>query len=96
MRNELIGNVRNMITGFLKNNCMEPSTGRCDNIGEGPARRDRETVLMMHEIAVGCTNVTKPVKFGLQNLTIGRTRARGLRKTSTCSRIFTHRILGSR
>ena len=25
MRNELIGNMRNMITGFLKNNRMEPS-----------------------------------------------------------------------
>ena len=53
-----------MITGFLKNNRMEPSTGR-RNVGGVPARRawiplkERETVLMMHEIAVGCINVTK-------------------------------------
>ena len=36
MRNELIGDVRNMITGFLKNNRMEPSTGRRNNIGGVP------------------------------------------------------------
>ena len=75
MRNELIGEVRDMITGFLKNNRMELPTGRRNNIV--PARRswiplkNRETVLMMHEIAVGCINVTEPVRFGL------RTRARG-------------------
>ena len=71
MRKKLIGDVRNMITGFLKNNRMEPSTGRRNIIGGVPARRpwiplkDRETVLMMYEIAVGCINVTKPVRFGL-------------------------------
>ena len=33
VRNELIGDVRNMITGFLKKNRMEPSTGRRNDIG---------------------------------------------------------------
>ena len=69
--NELIGDVRNMITGFLKNNRMELSTGRRDNIGGFPAGpswiplKNRERVLMMHEIAVNCINVTEPVRFGL-------------------------------
>ena len=60
-----------MITGFLKNNRMEPSRGRRNDIGGVLARwawvplKNRETVLMMHEIAVGCINVTKPVRFGL-------------------------------
>ena len=39
MRNELIGDVRDMITGFLKNNRMEPSTGSRDNVGGVPAGR---------------------------------------------------------
>ena len=39
MRNELIGDVRNMITGFLKNNRMKPSTSRRDDIGGVLARR---------------------------------------------------------
>ena len=61
VRNELIGDVRNMITGFLKNNRMELSTGSRDYIGGVPAGRswiplkNRETVLMMHEIAVNST-----------------------------------------
>ena len=46
---------------------MEPSTGRHNDIGGVPSGRtwiplkDRETVLMMHEIAVDCINVTEPV-----------------------------------
>ena len=68
---ELIGDVRNMITGFLKNNRMEVSTGSGDNVGGVPAGRawiplkKRKTELMMLEIAVNCVNVTKPVKFDL-------------------------------
>ena len=55
---ELIGDVRNVVTGFLKNNCMELSTGSGDNVDGVPARqswiplKNRETVLMMHEITV--------------------------------------------
>ena len=50
---------------------MELSTGSRDNVGGVPARRapiplkDRETVLLMHEIAVSCINVTMPFRFGL-------------------------------
>ena len=39
VRHELIGDVRNMITGFLKNNRMELSTGSGDNVGRISARR---------------------------------------------------------
>ena len=31
--NELFGDVRNMVTGFLKINRMEPSTSRRNNVG---------------------------------------------------------------
>ena len=60
-----------MITGFLKNNRMKLTTGSRDNVSRVPARRpwiplkDKETALAMHGIAVGCVNVTKPVRFGL-------------------------------
>ena len=62
-----------MITGFLKNNRVELYTGSRINIGGVPVGRswiplkNRETVLMMHEIAVNCINVTEPIGFGLTN-----------------------------
>ena len=95
MRNELIGDVRYMITGFLKNNRMEFSTGRRNDIGGVSARRawippkNSETALMMHKIAVRCVNVTKPVRFGLPKFDHKKI-------TSSCSRICTNRIVGSR
>ena len=57
VRPELIRDVRNMMTGFLKNNRMKLTTGSGDNVGRISARRawiplkNRETVLMMHETA---------------------------------------------
>ena len=96
MRNKLIGDVRDMITGFLKNNRMEPSTCRRNNIGGFPARRswiplkNRETLLMMHEIAVGCSNVTEPVRFGLTKFDHRKNQGSWVRKrTSSCTRICT-------
>ena len=38
VRNELIGDVRDMIAGFLKDNRVKPSASRCDDIGGVPAR----------------------------------------------------------
>ena len=103
MRNKLIGDVRDMATGFLKNNRMEPSTGRRNNIGGAPARRswipqkNRETVLMMPEIAVDCVNVTKPVRLGLTKFDHRKNQGSWFRKrTSSCTRICTNRIVGSR
>ena len=55
-----------MIAGFIKNNRMELTTGSGDNVGRISARRawiplkKGKTELMMHGIAVGCVNVTKP------------------------------------
>ena len=90
-----------MITGFLKNKRMEPSTGR-HNIGGVPARRswiplkDRETVLMMHEITVSCINATNPVRFGLPKFDLGKKQGSWFgKKTSSWSRICTNRIVGS-
>ena len=68
-RIELIGDVRNMITGFLNNNRMELSTSRRDDVSRVPARqvwiplKERKTILMMYEIAVGSINVTLPIRF---------------------------------
>ena len=82
VRNELTGNVGDVFTGFLKNNRMKPSTDRRNGV---PARRpwiplkDRETVLMMHEIAVGCVNVTKPLSFGLPKFDYGENQCGELR-----------------
>ena len=62
---------------------MKPSTSRCEDVGGVSARwagvplKNRYTVLMMHEIAVGCV---KPVRFGMAKSDHRRTRARGLRK----------------
>ena len=59
-----------MITGFLKNNRMELSTGRRDNIGGIPAGRswiplqNGEATLMMHEVAVCIVNVAKSSRSG--------------------------------
>ena len=56
--NELFRDVRNVITGFLKNNCMKLTTGSRDNVRRISARRawipleERKTTLMMHEITV--------------------------------------------
>ena len=78
-----------MITGFLKNNRMKLSTGSGDNVGRISARRawiplkKGKAELMMHEIAVDCVNVTEPVRTWIaQDLTMGRTNARGLGKGS--------------
>ena len=96
--NELIRDVRNMITGFLKKNSMELSTGR----RRVPAGRswiplkNRETVLMVHEIAVNRVNVTEPVRFGLTKIDHRKNKGSRFRKrTSSCMRICTDRIVSS-
>ena len=68
---ELLRDVRNVITGFLKNNCMKLATGSGDNVSRISARqawiplKEGKTKLMMHEITVGCNNVTNSVRFRL-------------------------------
>ena len=86
VRHELIGDVRNMINGFLKNNRMELSTGSGDNVGRISARqawiplKEGKTKLMMHEITVSCIKTTGPSGLDWPLWTKGRTRARGLGK----------------
>ena len=68
---ELLRDVRKVITGFLKNNCMKLTTGSGDNVSRISARqawiplKEGKTKLMMHEITVGCINITVPLRFGL-------------------------------
>ena len=60
---ELLRDVRDVITGFLKNNCMKLTTGSGDNVSRISARwawiplKEGKTKLMMHEITVGCINI---------------------------------------
>ena len=71
VRPELIEDVRNMITGFLKNNRMKLTTGSGDNVGRISARQawiplnKGKAELMVHEIAVNCVSATKSVGLGL-------------------------------
>ena len=57
---------------------MKLSTGSGDNVGRFSARRDwiplkkGKAELMMHEIAVNCVNVTKPVRLGLPKFDHGK------------------------
>ena len=74
VRPELIRDVRNMITGFLKNNRMKLSTSSRDNVGRISARRawiplkKGKAELMVHEIAVDSVNVTKPVRLWIAQI----------------------------
>ena len=83
---ELLRDVRDVITGFLKNNRMELSTGSGDIVGRISARRawiplkKGKTELMMHEIAVGCVNVTNRVRFGLPKFDHGKDQGQWFRK----------------
>ena len=103
VRHELIGDVRNMITGFLKNDRMKLSTGRRDNVGRISARRawiplkKGKAELMMHEIAIDCVNVTKPVRLGLPKFDHGKNHCPWFREGAcTCTRIRANRVVGSR
>ena len=103
VRDELVRDSWSMITGLLTDDRMKPSTGRRNDIGGVPtgwawiSLKDRETVLMMDEITVCCINVTKSVSFGLPKFDHRKNQGSWFRKrTSTCSRICTDRIVGSR
>ena len=73
---ELIEDVRNMSTGFLKNNRMKLPAGCGNNVGRISARRawiplkEGKAELMVHEIAVNCGNGAKSVGLGLPNIYI--------------------------
>ena len=63
-----------MVAGFLKDNCMEPTTGGRDDVGRISARqawiplKEGKTKLMMHEITVGCGNGAESVGLGLPKI----------------------------
>ena len=103
VRHELIGDERNMITGFLKNNRMEFSTGSGDNVGRISARRawiplkKGKREVMMHEITVSCINTTVPFRFVLTLMDQRKNEGTRLgKKTSACTVICINRIVGSR
>ena len=70
VRNELVSGVRNVVTGFLQDDCMKSSeSGGCDLCGI-PARwswilsQNAEAELMMHEVTVRIVIVAKSSRFG--------------------------------
>ena len=99
---ELLRDVRDVITGFLKNNCMKFTTGSGDNVSRISARRawipleEGKTKLMMHKITVGRINITVPIRFGFTKVDQRKTEGSRFRKrTSPCTRICIDRIVGS-
>ena len=60
-------------------------------------QKDRETVLMMHETAVGCINAAKPVRFGLPKFDHKKNQGSWFRKSDQfLLEDLHHRIVGSR
>ena len=99
---ELLRDVRDVIIGFLKNNCMEPTTGSGDNVSRISARRawiplkEGKTKLMMHEITVSCINTAVPFRFGLTK--VDQRKIEGTRfgkRTGPCTRICNSKIVRS-
>ena len=71
VRNELVGAVRNMVTGFLQDDCMKSSASGGYDLCGIPVRlswiplQNGEATLMMHEVTVRIVNVAKSSMFGL-------------------------------
>ena len=89
VNSEVIRDVRDMVAGFLKDDCMEPTTGGRDDVGRISAGlawiplKKGKTELMVHEIAVRlcqCPMGPSPLDLGCPKLTIGRITAFGLGK----------------
>ena len=100
---ELLRDVWDLITGFLKNNCMVRTTCSGDNVSRISARRawipleEGKAKLMMHEITVRCINLTVPIRFGLTKVHQRKNEGSRFRKrASPCTRICIDRIVGSR
>ena len=70
VRNELVGDVRQVVTGFLQDDCVESSASGGNDLCGIPARRswiplqNGEAILMMHEVTFRIVNVTKSSRFG--------------------------------
>ena len=82
---------------------MKFTTGSGDNFSRISARQawipleKRKTILMMHEITVGCFNITVPIRFGLTKVDHRKNKGSWFReRTSSCTRICTNRNVGSR
>ena len=83
---EVIRYVRDMVAGFLKDNCMKPTTGGRDDVRRISARRawiplkEGKSELMVHGVAVSCPLGPSPLDLGCPELTMGRITALGLGK----------------
>ena len=102
VHSELIRDVRDMVAGFLKDNCMKPTTGGRDDVGRISARRawiplkKGKAELMVHEIAVNCGNGAKSVGLGLPKTDHGKNQCPWFREGAcTSTRIGANRVVGS-
>ena len=83
---EVIRDVRDMVAGFLKDNCMKPTKGDRDDVGRISARRawiplkEGKSELMVHESLSAVAMGPSPLGLGCPKLTMGRTTALGLGK----------------
>ena len=64
-RNDLVGDVRNMVTGFLQDDCMKSSASGGHDLCRIPARwswiplQNGEVISMMRELTVRIVNVAQ-------------------------------------
>ena len=70
VRNEPVGDVRYVVTGFLQDDCVESSASGGNDLGGIPARwswiplQNGEATLMMHEVTVRVVKVAESSRFG--------------------------------
>ena len=92
-----------MVAGFLKDNCMEPTTGGRDDVGRISARRawiplkEGKSKLMVHEIAVSCGNGAESVGLGLPKIDHRKNHCLWFgEEACICTKIGANRVMGSR
>ena len=103
VRNELIGDVRYVVTGFLQDDCVESSASGGNDLCGIPARwawiplQNGEAILVMHEVTVHVISVTKPRRFGLTKTDHGQDQRAWLRESATSSTwVCADAMVGSR
>ena len=92
-----------MVAGFLKDNCMKPTTSGRDDVGRISARpawiplKEGKSELMVHEIVVNCGNGAKSVGLGLPKADHGKNHSPWFgEEACVCAKIGANRVMGSR
>ena len=103
VRSEVIRDVRDMVAGFLKDNCMKSTTGGRDDVGRISARRawiplkEGKSELMVHEITISCGNGAGSIGLGLSKIDHRKNHCLWFGEESCiCTKIGANRVMGSR